>query len=113
MFLVILSFLFSLKVIDKNQFNHWRKIFLSPFVFFRVFIVLANVTFFTMGDFFTVCASKFRCFATSHLELRSVKLIVDSGLSSSLLHIQIMSSVLTCKCDKLGFAAVIANRNVP
>ena len=113
MFPVILSFLFSLKVIDKNQFNNWRKIFLSPFVFFRVFIVLANVTFFTMGDFFSVCASKFRCFATSHfVELRSVKLIVDSGLSSSLLHIQIMSSVLTCKCDKLGFAAVIANRNV-
>ena len=88
MFPVILSFLFSLKVIDKNQINHWRKIFLSPFVFFRVFIVLANVTFFTMGDFFPVCASKFRCFATSHSELRSVKLIVDSGLSSSLLHIR-------------------------
>ena len=112
MLLVILSFLFSLKVIDKNQFNHWQKIFLFPFVFFRVCIVLANVTFFTMGDFFSVCASKFRCFETSHSELRNVKSIVDSGLSSSLLHIQIMSSVLTCKCDKLGFATVITNRNV-
>ena len=65
-----------------------------------------------MGDFFSVCALKFRCFATSHSELRNVKSIVDSDLSSSLLHIQIMSSVLTCKYDKLGFAAVIANRNV-
>ena len=39
--------------------------------------------FFTMGDFFSVCASKFRCFVTSQLELRNVKPIVDSGLSSS------------------------------
>ena len=50
-------------------------------------IVLANMLFFTMGDFFSVCASKFRCFVTSQLELRNVKPIVDSGLSSSLLHI--------------------------
>ena len=89
-----------------------KRFFYSLLFFFRVCIVLANVTFFTMGDFFSVCALKFRCFATSHSELRNVKSIVDSDLSSSLLHIQIMSSVLTCKCDKLGFAAVIANRNV-
>ena len=57
---VILSFLFSLKVIDKNQFKfNGERSFYPLLFFFRVFIVLANVTFFTTGDFFPVCASKF------------------------------------------------------